>query len=105
MTESEFHLRADALMARLEAALDNAPDGIDHDRAEGVLTVEGPRGKLIVSRQAPNRELWLAARSGGFHFRADAQGWRDTRDGMPLASRLAALLSDLGAGPVTIEID
>src|SRR5437762_8968380 len=35
--------------------------------------------KLIINRHVPNRELWVAARAGGFHFRADGGIWRDTR--------------------------
>ncbi|HEY4139425.1 MAG TPA: frataxin domain-containing protein, partial [Casimicrobiaceae bacterium] len=40
----------------------------------------------------PNRELWVAARAGGFHFRADGGQWRDTRSGDDLAIVLARLL-------------
>jgi CyaY protein len=38
---------------------------------------------MVFSRQPPTRQLWLAARAGGFHFAFDeAEGdWRNTRSG------------------------
>ena len=53
-------------------------------RRGGVLTVEFENGTTMVfSRQPPTRQLWLAARSGGFHFAYDEEvgDWRNTREG------------------------
>jgi len=49
---------------------------------------------VIVNRHAPNRELWVAARSGGFHFRAQDGRWRDTRGGQELGEALARILRE-----------
>jgi CyaY protein len=49
----------------------------------------------------PNREIWVAARAGGFHFRAAAGIWRDTRSGEELAAALTRLLR----AQADIEID
>jgi len=58
-----------------------------------VLEIECEDGtRLIVNRHVPNREIWVAARSGGFHFRAVDGQWRDTRSGEELGTALAALL-------------
>ncbi len=54
----------------------------------------GAQGKLIVNRHAPNREIWVAARAGGFHFRAVDGLWRDTRGSDDLRTALARLLLD-----------
>ncbi len=51
-------------------------------------------GKLIVNRHVPNREIWVAARSGGFHFRRDGDRWRDTRGGDELGAVLERLLAE-----------
>ena len=60
----------------------------------GVLEIELHDGsKIIVNRHAPAQELWVAARSGGFHFRWDGRCWRDTRDGSELFAALSALIS------------
>jgi CyaY protein len=92
MQESEFHQAADAVLARIDAAC-AASDGLDADLEAGILTIECPDGsKVIVNRQAPNREIWVAARAGGFHFRFGEGAWRDTRSGEELFAALARLL-------------
>jgi len=98
-SESEFSARADAVLAAIGAALDTASDAgdVDLDWAlnDGVLTIDcGRGGKLIVNRHVPNREIWVAAKSGGFHFRAAGGTWRDSRGGEELGAALVRLLRD-----------
>ena len=84
MTESEFNKEIDLTFEALELALDQIEDGLDCEHGGGVLTVEFENDTtLVFSRQPPTQQLWLAARSGGFHFAYDegAQDWRGTRDG------------------------
>jgi CyaY protein len=89
MTESEFHGAVDAVLARIEASLEDEDD-LDVDLESGILTVtSADGGKIIVNRQTPNREIWVAARSGGFHFRWRDGAWRDTRSGDELFASLA----------------
>jgi CyaY protein len=103
MTESEFHLAVDAVLARIERALDDAP-GLDFDMAGGILTIEcGDGSRLIVNRQTPNREIWVAAKSGGFHFAFREGAWRDTRSGGELFVALASLISRQGAAQVSFK--
>jgi CyaY protein len=96
-SESEFLASSDQVLQSITTALDAAIDEGDADLDwalnDGVLTVDcGAQGKLIVNRHLPNREIWIAARSGGFHFHPDAGMWRDTRSGEELATALARLL-------------
>ena len=84
MTESEFNTLIDQTFSALEVALDQVDADLDYETSGGVLTVEfANQTKLVFSRQPPTRQLWLAARSGGFHFSYDdaAGDWRGTRDG------------------------
>ena len=84
MTESEFNDLIEDTFEALEMALDEVEDDLDYEMAGGVLTVRFENGSsLVFSRQPPVRQLWLAARSGGFHFAwsADDDDWQDTRDG------------------------
>lgn len=97
-TDSTFIASADATLAAIGAALDAALAGSDSDADwrlhDGILEIEGEDGsKLIVNRHVPNREIWVAARSGGFHFRAENGEWRDTRSGEMLTVQLRALLA------------
>ncbi len=95
--ESEFIVLADRVLMTIGAALDVAADASDADLDwsvnDGILTIDcGAGGKIIVNRHVPNRELWVAAKSGGFHFRNDAGVWRDTRSGEPVEAVLTRLL-------------
>jgi CyaY protein len=98
-TETEYIATADALLASIGAALDDAVDASDADidwsLNDGILTIDcGGSGKLIVNRHVPNREIWVAARSGGHHFRADGDRWVDTRSGEALDAALSRLLRE-----------
>jgi CyaY protein len=96
-TDSEFMAAADRALATIGAALDAAladsDADVDWSLNEGILEIECADGsKLIVNRHLPNREIWVAAKTGGFHFAARDGGWRDTRSGAQLGVALAALL-------------
>ena len=84
MNESEFNELIDETFEALETALDEVEQDLDYETGGGVLTVRFANGSTMVfSRQPPTRQLWLAARSGGFHFAWDEEAgdWRDTRGG------------------------
>lgn len=96
-TDSEFIAAADAVLALVGEALDRAllasDADVDWTLNDGILEIECEDGsKLIVNRHVANREIWVAARSGGFHFRPQEGRWRDTRSGEELGSALGALV-------------
>jgi len=94
MTESEFIELAEATLGALESAVDAVDAGIDCTRSGGVLTLELENDtKIIVNTQLPTRQIWVAARSGGFHFGFDGSAWRDTREGSELFAALSKLVS------------
>jgi CyaY protein len=78
MNESEFRDLADQTIEDIQTAIDNSGLDIDYEESGGVLTLEFENGsKIIFSKQAPVKQLWMAAKSGGFHFNydEDAQQW------------------------------
>jgi CyaY protein len=84
MSEAEFNDLIERTFTALETALDRVDADLDYETTGGVLTVEFDNDtKLVFSRQPPTRQLWVAARAGGFHFTYDeaAGDWRGTRDG------------------------
>lgn len=95
MEDREFNTLADAALARIEAALEASGADIDFELAAGgVLEIEfADDSKIIVNRHAVAKEIWVAARAGGFHFRWDGSAWRDTRDNAELLAKLSALAS------------
>jgi CyaY protein len=102
MDDAEYERLADAVMQRIEAGLDAAEGDFEHELAAGgLIEIECPDGsKIVVNKQAAAREIWVAARSGGFHYRWDGAQWRDTRSGEELFAALERLLAEQGAGPV-----
>ena len=95
MNESEFNRLADAVLARIEAGLEASDADLDFAMvSSGVLEIEFADGsKIIVNRHGAAKEMWVAAKSGGFHFRWDGAHWRDTRDSSELMAALSALIS------------
>jgi CyaY protein len=95
MDERQFEALAGEALRSIERALDQS--GVDADvelKEGGVLELEfGNGSKIIVNRHGAAREIWVAARSGGFHFRWDGAVWRDTRDGAELFAALSKLVS------------
>ena len=100
MNETEFHRSVDAVLARIERSVE-ATDALEVDLESGILTVTCPDdSRVIVNRQTPNREIWVAARSGGFHFRLVEGEWRDTRSSDELFASLARILASQGGESV-----
>lgn len=95
-SEAEFNQTANATLAHIEQVLEDAD--LDFETpADGIIEVELDDGsKIIINRHGVAREIWVAARSGGFHFRPQAGGWVDTKSGEPLYDKLAALLAAQG---------
>lgn len=105
LEESAFHARVDAVFAALEQSLDDAETDIDSEIGGGILTLEFDNGsKVIVNRQTFNREIWVAAKSGGFHFRFDGDNWLDTRSRERLDVLLSRVISEQSGNAMSIAI-
>lgn len=105
MTDTEFEAMADAALAALEVAFESsAPEAALETKGTGVLEVEFDNGaKIVINRHTAAREIWVAARSGGFHFRHDGAAWRDTRDGTELFAALSKLASEQSGSPMLLH--
>jgi CyaY protein len=86
MTDIEYMDRAEAALSAIEQGCDRINDAsdadLDNQRVGGMITISFQNGsQLIVNLQKPLQEIWLAARSGGYHYRHDGQAWVDTKTG------------------------
>lgn len=95
MTENEFNALADVALERIERALEEHADCCEYElKGDGVLELEFADGsRIIVNRHSSAQQIWVAAKSGGHHFRWDGAQWVDTRDGRELFSSLSKLAS------------
>ncbi|MCC6657328.1 MAG: iron donor protein CyaY [Rhodocyclaceae bacterium] len=105
MEETEFEALAKAALERIERALDACGAEIDYElQPGGVLELEfGDGSKIIINRHAAAREIWVAARSGGFHFRHAGGRWLGTRDGAELFEALGRMVSEQSGGRVVLS--
>ncbi len=107
MSETEFLQLAEESLSAIENALDAHHDVLDVEcsRQGNVLEIEfiDSGSKVIVNIQAAMQELWVAARSGGFHYRHDGQHWQDTREHGELFAMLSRIVSEQGGVSVQLQ--
>ena len=103
MTETEFLQRAEQVMGAIEHAIEATGADIDFSRSGNVLALElGDGSKVVVNSQAPMQQMWVAGRTGAFHYAWQDGAWIDTRDGSELLAALSRLLSAQGGEPVVL---
>ena len=109
MNESEFLARSQAILDSLESQSDDWVSVHDLDieahRSGNVLTlVFDDSIHVVINSQAPMKEMWVAARSGGFHYRFDGQQWNDTRGGPHMAEALSQIVSEATGCPMKVLV-
>ena len=106
MNDSEFNTLADEALKQIEAGLEQSEADLDFAMVSaGVLEIGLPDGsKIIVNRHSAAREVWVAAKSGGYHFRWDGSAWRDTRDKSELMASLTRILSSQSGESVKLSL-
>ena len=109
MSESEFLALAEATLTQIATALDRLNDedvlDVECSRSGNVLEIEfiDNGSKIIVNSQAPMREMWVAARSGGFHYKRVGDEWVNTRDGSELFAALSTMASEQAGATVVLK--
>jgi CyaY protein len=98
LTDTDYHRHASRAIDAVEATADRwlQDDVIDIDthRTGGLLELTFPNHmKIVLNMQPPLQELWLAARTGGYHFKWVDGAWRDTKDAVELFERLSGCAS------------
>ena len=106
MTDLEYLDRAEDLLASVEASCDRINEStdadVDNQRVGGMVTLTfADRSQIIVNLQKPLQEVWLAARSGGFHYKWDGERWRDTKQGSEFFADLSRYASEQARAPLT----
>lgn len=104
MDEERFNDLADATLSALETVLDACDAGFDvESKPGGVLELEFDGGsRIVINRHSAAREIWVAARSGGFHFRYQDGRWIGTRDGAELYATLSRVVSQQAGEEITL---
>jgi CyaY protein len=105
VNESDFSRLADAALERVSRALEESGADCDWElKTGGVLELEFTDGsRMVVNRHSAAQQIWVAARSGGHHFRHDGSRWIDTRDGSELFASLSRCVSEQSGTPVILR--
>ncbi len=105
MTDLDYLNHAEALLRRVEQTCDRINDetdaDVDNQRVGGMITLTFPnRSQIVINLQKPLQEVWMAARTGGFHYRFDGQRWLDTKAGSEFFADLSRYASEQAGLPL-----
>nr|WP_297357543.1 iron donor protein CyaY [uncultured Caldimonas sp.] len=106
LSDSDYHAKAGAVLAAVEARVDELLQSdvvdIDASRTGGLLELTLPNGsKIVINTQPPLHEIWLAARSGGYHYKYVEGRWLDTKSGRDFFEMLSECASEQAGRPVS----
>jgi len=106
MTDLEFMDQAEAVLRAIERCCDRINEqtdaDIDNQRVGGMVTLVFANGsQIVVNLQRPLHEIWLAARSGGYHFKFDGARWVDTKGQGEFFDRLS---QDASAQAASVQV-
>jgi CyaY protein len=104
MTDTEYLDLAESALRAIEINCDRINDeglcDIDNQRVGGMITLSFPnKSQIIINMQKPLHEIWLAAKSGGYHYKFD-QLWQDTKGQGELFESLTRYASEQAGTPV-----
>ncbi len=107
MNELQFNQLAEETMIAIEEAIDASGVDIDYDNVADILTLEFANGsRIIINKQTPLSQIWVAAKSGGYHFDYDMQNQRWCLNGdadLDLFSQLGIYCSEQSGETVRLS--
>lgn len=105
MNDTDFNTAVDAALLAIEDAVEDLDLDIDLETSGGILTLTFANGsKVIVNRQGATREIWVAARSGGFHCGHRDGQWVCNTTGEELSALLSRVCSEQSGVPVRLDL-
>jgi len=97
--DKQFHQLGSNLLHSIELALEAADDKLDLDldierQGSNVINIRfRDKSVIVVNTQPPLHEIWVAAKSGGYHYRWAGTMlqplWLDTKTGKEFLSDLS----------------
>lgn len=107
MTKDTNYQAFSRTLEQLEELLDESDADIDYDTVSDILTIEfEDNSKIIINYQSANGQLWLAARSGGFHYHYDEEngGWKNDRNGIDFFDELSSLATEQAGEEIALKL-
>lgn len=102
MTDNEYHQKVDAILLHLEESLDEVVEvDLDYEYSGGILTIDFPNNtKIIINKQPPNQQIWVATKYDGHHFDLIDENWIDNRTG----KEFWALISEAASKQADVKL-
>ncbi|APB99972.1 iron donor protein CyaY [Polynucleobacter asymbioticus] len=114
MDDKQFYQLGSNLLHSIEVSLESADDELDLDldverQGGNVINIRfRDKSVIVVNTQPPLQEIWVAAKSGGYHYRwagTLAQPlWLDTKTGKELLSDLSEFAGAQAGQPINIHL-
>lgn len=106
MNDSQYNLMADELLLAVEEAIEDCGTDIDYEGVSGLLTLTFKNGtKIIINKQAPLHEIWIATKFNGHHFSYDDDTWVDKRGGGEFWQFLSSAVSKQADESITLSAE
>jgi CyaY protein len=112
--DKQFHQLGSNLLHSIELALEAADDKLDLDldverQGSNVINIRfRDKSVIVINTQPPLHEIWVAAKSGGYHYRWAGTMlnplWLDTKTGKEFLSDLSEFASAQAGQSVQIGL-
>ena len=112
--DKQFYQLGSNLLHSIEVAFEAADEALDLDldverQGGNVINIRfKDKSVIVVNTQPPLHEIWVAARSGGYHYRwAGTMAkplWLDTKTGKELLSDLSAFATTQAGAEIKIAL-
>ncbi len=104
MNDSQYNLLSDELLLAVEEAIEDSGIDIDYEGSGGLLTLTFKnQTKIIINKQAPLHEIWVATKFNGHHFSYQNQQWIDKRGGGEFWQFLSTAVSKQAETDITLQ--
>lgn len=106
MNDSEYNIAAEDLLLAVEEAIEDCGHDIDYEGVGGLLTLTFKNTtKIIINKQAPLKEIWVATKFNGHHFHFENDQWMDKRGGGEFWQFISKAVSIQADAEITLQAE
>lgn len=105
MKDAEYDKLIEDIFLALEDSLDSQEQEFDYDSNGDIFTIIMPNNsKIVLNKQPPLQQLWVATKFNGHHFNYEDGQWIDERTGVEFYSFMDEAVSRQADAPVELAI-
>ena len=102
MNDIEYDELTDSVLLAVEEAIEKLDLDLDYENHGGLLSITFPdHSKIIINKQPPLHQLWVATKFNGHHFEYRDGLWIDNRSG----SEFWQLLNDAASKQAGVTVE